>query len=119
MASSTLYVVLVTASNEDEARQLADHCVRERLAACVNIIGPIRSVYIWQGSIRQDAEYLLIIKSAAENFSNLERAIRERHSYAVPEVIALQVTAGSEAYLNWALGLEPEPPAPRNDPSAL
>lgn len=107
MADRELYLVLVTTSSEDEAAGIAEHLVGERLAACVNIVGPIRSIYLWEGNLQRDTEYLLVIKTAGENFTELEQAVRKRHSYAVPEVVALRVAKGSKSYLDWALGITP------------
>ena len=94
-------VVYVTAPNEDEAAAIAKTLVGERLAACVNIVRPIRSVYMWQGKIEDDTEVLMIMKTRASLFDRLCRKVRELHSYSVPEVIALPVVSGSDDYLAW------------------
>ncbi|GBD25121.1 Divalent-cation tolerance protein CutA [bacterium HR30] len=107
MTSNKLYVVLVTTSTPKQAEEIAEHLVRQQLAACVNIIGPIRSVYVWEGNLQKEEEYLLFIKAAAQNFADLESAVREKHSYAVPEVIALEVVEGSQPYLEWVLSATP------------
>jgi len=75
--------------------------VEERLAGCVNIVMPIRSIYRWQGKIEDETEVLLIVKTQKELFAHLKTRVKELHSYAVPEVIALPVVDGSEDYLNW------------------
>ena len=75
--------------------------MEDRLAACVNRIPGVRSVYRWQGKVEQSAEELLIIKTRKELFTTLEKRVRELHSYAVPEVIALPIINGSESYLRW------------------
>jgi periplasmic divalent cation tolerance protein len=85
----------------EEANQIARALVEERLAACVNILPGVRSVYCWQGSMEETDEHLLIIKAPAENFAALEARVRALHSYSVPEVLALPVVAGSEPYLDW------------------
>jgi|DewCreStandDraft_5_1066085.scaffolds.fasta_scaffold86804_1 periplasmic divalent cation tolerance protein len=108
MTPARLHVIFVTASSMEEASQLAEHLVRERLAACVNILGPVRSIYVWDGKLQKDSEYLLLIKAAAENFSALEQAVRKRHSYTVPEILALPVADGSPTYLEWACAARPE-----------
>jgi periplasmic divalent cation tolerance protein len=94
-------VVYVTAGSSAEGERLARTLVEERLAACVNRIGPVQSVYRWQGKIEQSQEELLIIKTHSLLFSDLEKRVRELHSYSVPEVIALPVVDGSEGYLRW------------------
>lgn len=94
-------VVYVTAPNEDEAAAIAKTLVGERLAACVNIVRPIRSVYMWQGKIEDDTEVLMIMKTQASLFERLCRKVKELHSYSVPEVIALPVVSGSDDYLAW------------------
>ena len=94
-------VILVTAGAADEAERIAGHLVEEQLAACVNIVGPIRSIYRWQGAVQRDEEHLLIIKARAASFPMLEARVRELHSYETPEVIALPVSAGSQKYLAW------------------
>jgi periplasmic divalent cation tolerance protein len=94
-------VVLVTAGSSDEGERLARSLVEERLAACVNRIPAVQSVYRWQGKVEQSAEELLVIKTRAALFAALEKRVRELHSYSVPEVIALPIMNGSEAYLKW------------------
>ena len=95
-------VILVTCASEDEAEKLARALVEERLAACVNIHGaPIRSIYRWEGKVERSKEHLLIIKSTLARFPALRDAISKVHSYDLPEIIALPIAAGSDAYLNW------------------
>lgn len=94
-------VVYVTAGSADEADRLARALVDERLAACVNRIKSVQSVYRWQGKVEQSEEELLIIKTSRDRFAALEKRVRELHSYSVPEVIALPVIEGSGAYLKW------------------
>lgn len=96
-------LVLVTAPNQTDARAIARALVGDGLAACVNVLGPIRSIYRWRGAIEDEAEYLLLIKTRARLYARLERRVRELHSYEVPEVIALPVEAGSAPYLKWLL----------------
>ncbi len=94
-------VVLVTASSADEASRLARAVVDERLAACVNLVAGVRSIYRWQGEVCEDQETLLVIKTGRASFARLERRIAELHSYDVPEVIALPVERGAATYLTW------------------
>jgi periplasmic divalent cation tolerance protein len=94
-------VILVTAGSESEAETIARTLVEERLAACVNVISPIRSLYRWEGKVTDDREWLLLIKTRAEYFSTAEARVKALHSYQVPEVIALPIVAGAETYLGW------------------
>jgi periplasmic divalent cation tolerance protein len=94
-------VVLVTTPNRDEAARLADALVSERLAACVNIVPAIESVYRWEGKVTRDSESLMIIKTTDGRYADLEQRVKELHSYSTPEVIALRIERGSEQYLAW------------------
>ena len=94
-------LVLSTAGSREEAERLATTLVERKLAACVNVVGPIASVYRWAGKVERAEEFLLLIKSAADQFDALSQAIAELHSYDVPECIEVAVTAGSEPYLRW------------------
>ena len=94
-------VVLSTAGSEEEARKIAHHLVEHQLAACVNIVPKIESVYRWQGKIDSNREWLLIIKTTAGQFPHVREAIQELHSYELPECIALAVEDGSSEYLDW------------------
>ena len=102
-------VVFVTVGSAAEAERLALALVEERLAACVNRIRGVQSVYRWQGKIEQSEEELLVIKTRKELFSALEKRVRELHSYSVPEIIALPLIEGNEAYLKW---LQEQMPVP-------
>lgn len=97
-------VVLTTAGSDDEAHSIAGELVQRRLAACVNVISGVRSVYRWKGEIQRDDERLLIIKTSRRLFPRVREAIRELHSYEVPEILALPVEAGDPAYLGWMAG---------------
>ncbi|HEY9763977.1 MAG TPA: divalent-cation tolerance protein CutA [Trichocoleus sp.] len=97
---SSYGVVLVTASSQEEALKLADHLVKDALAACVNLF-PVQSVYTWQGELHHDTEWQLVIKTNLDCFAQLEARVRELHSYEVPEIIALPIVKGSEPYLSW------------------
>jgi periplasmic divalent cation tolerance protein len=94
-------VVYVTVSSSDEGKRIAKALVEERLAACVNQLPGVRSTYRWQGKIEESGEELLIIKTNKNLFTALQQRVCELHSYAVPEVIAVPMVAGSEAYLQW------------------
>lgn len=101
MTASEFLVVLVTASSNEEAELIAEALVGERLAACVSIAGPVRSVYRWEGVVERSDEQLLIIKTRGAVFEALAERVRELHSYTTPEVIALPIEAGSASYLGW------------------
>ncbi|HLY97654.1 MAG TPA: divalent-cation tolerance protein CutA [Candidatus Angelobacter sp.] len=94
-------IVLTTASSEDEAKKLAHALVERRLAACVNIVPQITSVYRWQGKVESACEWLLLIKTTHSVFSKVRDAIHELHSYEVPECVLLEIAAGSPQYLAW------------------
>jgi len=97
-------VVLMTAGSREEADKIAHALVSELLAACVNVLPRITSVYRWQGKIHSDQEWLLIAKSHSDALDDLVRRVQALHSYDVPEIIALPVIGGSEAYLRWIDG---------------
>ncbi len=94
-------VVLITAPNEDEASKIARALVEARLAACVNIMRNIRSIYSWQGKIEDEAEALMIAKTQRSLFNSLSAKVKELHSYTVPEIIAIPIVEGSTDYINW------------------
>jgi len=96
-------VIFVTAGSEDQAVAIARALVGERLAACVNIVGPVRSIYRWRDSVEDDPEYLLIIKTRALLYMKVETRVRELHTYEVPEVLALNADRGSPPYIQWML----------------
>ncbi len=100
---SPVRIALTTASSCEEAERLAHAFVERRLAACVNILPGLTSVYRWQGAIEAQTEFLLLIKTALDSIPALESALRELHSYDVPEFIVLSVEGGSAAYLDWVL----------------
>jgi periplasmic divalent cation tolerance protein len=101
MPASQPRIVLVTAGDEQQAQSIARRLVDERLAACVNIVGPIRSIYRWRDAVEDEPEFLLLIKTRASLLSRLERRVIELHSYEVPEVLALALSGGSAAYREW------------------
>jgi periplasmic divalent cation tolerance protein len=94
-------VVFCSCADEREASRLANTLVERHLAACVNILPRMQSVYRWEGDVKLESEYLLLIKTTEERFSALRDAIAELHSYEVPEVLALPVWGGSDKYLAW------------------
>ena len=105
----TFRIVFTTADSDELARRLALELVGRRLAACVNIVGPVRSVYRFKGRIVDETERLLLIKTTAARFDELRRAIREIHTYDVPEVLAVRVEDGDAPYLDWLSGcVKPE-----------
>lgn len=94
-------VVLSTVSSAGEARTIANALIEKQLAACVNIIGPIQSVYRWKGDIEESQEFLLLIKTNADSLSRLRDELVRLHSYEIPECIALGIESGLPAYLDW------------------
>ncbi len=98
-------VVLVTCGSEDEASTIAHSLVEDRLAACVNIVPPVRSIYRWEEKIWDEREWLLLVKTEKDRFGALQRRITSLHSYSVPEIIALPVVLGSSPYFEWLLGM--------------
>lgn len=97
-------VVLMTAGSQEEADRIAHTLVAELLAACVNVIPGITSVYRWQGEVQRDQEWLLVAKSREEVLNDLVRRVQALHSYDVPEIIALPLVGGSQSYLRWIDG---------------
>jgi periplasmic divalent cation tolerance protein len=94
-------IVLSTAGSEEEARRIARYLVERQLAACVNIVPRVESIYRWQGRIESNQEWLLLIKTSADQFPAVRDAVRELHSYELPECIALSIDDGSSEYLDW------------------
>ncbi|XP_022132074.1 protein CutA, chloroplastic [Momordica charantia] len=94
-------VVYVTVPNREAGKKLAESIVKEKLAACVNIVPGIESVYQWKGEIQTDPEELLIIKTRQSLLGSLTDHVKANHPYEVPEVIALRITGGSLEYLDW------------------
>ncbi len=94
-------VVLVTVGSEQEAETIATALLEERLAACVNVTSPVRSLYRWEGRIADDREWQMVIKTQARLFEALAARVRALHSYDVPEIIALPVLAGATDYVDW------------------
>jgi periplasmic divalent cation tolerance protein len=97
-------VVFMTAADGAEARRLAEMLIEKRLAACVQILPSIESVYRWQGRIERQPEVLLLAKTTRAKFEELEREVRAVHSYETPEIVAVSIAAGSGPYLQWLAG---------------
>jgi periplasmic divalent cation tolerance protein len=94
-------LVLTNVPDRAVAERLADMLVEKRLAACVNILAPCRSVYRWKGAVQHDEEHPMLIKTSAERYAALEQALRAGHPYELPEIIAVPVERGLAAYLDW------------------
>lgn len=97
-------VVLITTGSYGEALKIARTLLEEKLAACVNIVPEVFSLYWWEGKVQEDKEALLIVKTTASAFPALEGRVRELHSYTVPEIIALPIKEGFRGYLDWLAG---------------
>jgi periplasmic divalent cation tolerance protein len=93
--------VHTTIDSKEGAQKIAETLVSKRLAACVQVSGPITSIYWWQGQIEQSEEWICTAKTRQELYRDLEQAIREAHTYDVPEILSVDVTAGNIDYLNW------------------
>ena len=93
--------IITTAPDKELAQRIARTLVEQRLAACVQISGPVESVYRWQGQIESATEWQCWIKTTAERYADVERAIRQLHAYTVPEILAMSITAGNPDYLKW------------------
>ncbi|MBM4276401.1 MAG: divalent-cation tolerance protein CutA [Deltaproteobacteria bacterium] len=94
-------VVLITCGSEEEALNISRALVEEQLAACVNLISPVRSIYRWEEKIWDEKEWLLIIKTQRKRFQEIEARVKSLHSYSVPEMISLPIIEGSSSYLEW------------------
>ncbi len=94
-------LVLTNLPDRATAEKLADELVAKRVAACINILAPCRSVYRWKGAVQHDEEHPMLIKTTRESYPALEQALRAGHPYELPEIIALPVERGLPAYLEW------------------
>ena len=101
MSETGCCIVYVTVGNEEEGRRVASALVESKLVACANMIGPIRSLYWWEGKVQDDPEMLLMMKTRDELFDRVEAKVKEVHSYEVPEIIAAPIEAGHAPYLDW------------------
>jgi len=98
----TTYIqVITTTANKEDAEKIAAALVKQRLAACVQIAGPVHSTYRWEGKIEQAEEWQCLIKSRQDLFPELTQVIKAIHPYEVPEIIALTISTGNDAYLQW------------------
>ncbi len=111
MNEDVIVVLCTVPEKGDHAERLARGLVEAELAACVNAVGPVRSIYRWQGAVQDDREVLLVIKTRRDRYAALEAAIRANHPYEEPEVIALPIAAGSASYLAWVLAQTGQKPA--------
>ena len=96
-------LVLTNMPDRAAAEKLADALIDKRVAACVNILAPCRSVYRWQGAVQHDEEHPVLIKTTPESYAALETAIREAHPYELPEIVAVPIERGLPAYLAWVV----------------
>ena len=103
-------LVLTNLPDRASAEALAETLVERRLAACVNILAPCRSVYRWQNAIQRDEEHPLLIKTSAARYAELEQAIRAAHPYELPEIVAVPIERGLAAYLDWLAAQTTPPP---------
>ena len=94
-------IVLTTAGSKDEARKIAQSLVESRLAACVNIISRVESVYRWENNVQDAEEWLVLIKTVSSNFEAVKEAIRKLHSYDLPECISIKIADSEDGYLKW------------------
>lgn len=94
-------LVLTNVPERAAAERLAELLVEKKLAACVNILAPCRSVYRWEGAVQHDEEHPMLIKTTTERYAALEQALRARHPYELPEIIAVPIERGLPAYLDW------------------
>lgn len=93
--------VLTTAGSEEDAQRIGEHLVEARLAACVQVVGPIASIYRWQGKVEREREWQCLVKTEAARYDEVEAAIRAVHPYDEPEIVATPIVAGSRGYLDW------------------
>jgi periplasmic divalent cation tolerance protein len=100
-ANAAAIVVLITAGSREEALRLAEMLIGARLAACVQVLPEMESIYHWEGRVERAPEVLLLVKTTAARFVELEREVRALHSYETPEIVALPVTSVSASYLEW------------------
>lgn len=94
-------LVVTTVSSQEEARRIANHLLDKKLAACVNILPHLESIFLWNGKVEESQELLLLIKTTAERYNDVQAEILQQHSYDLPEVLAFDIVDGSADYLNW------------------
>lgn len=107
-SAGTNSVAFVTTPDKESAKKLAHGIIERKLAACVNIIPNIESIYMWENQINEDNEYLMMIKTRSTRIDELSKFVRENHSYSVAEVISLPIESGNLPYLNWITQTVPE-----------
>ncbi len=100
----TYIQISTTTETKDQAQKIAKYLVEQKMAACVQITGPIESTYRWKGKVEIASEYLCLIKTRTSLFKKVETAIKELHPYETPEIIAVPIVKGSKEYLNWLNG---------------
>jgi periplasmic divalent cation tolerance protein len=98
---SNYIIIYITTASVNEAKKIGRALVEEKLAACSNIISPIRSIYSWQGKICDDKEALMVLKTRKQLFKQIVKRVEKLHSYDVPEIIAMPIIEGSSKYLSW------------------
>ena len=98
---SNYIVIYITTGSVNEAKKIGRALVEEKLAACSNIISPVRSIYSWQGKICDDKEALMVLKTKKKLFKQIVKRVEKLHSYDVPEIIAMPIVEGSSKYLSW------------------
>jgi periplasmic divalent cation tolerance protein len=101
MKAADAYLVITNLPDRDSAAKLGQELVEKRLAACINILSPCRSIYRWNGKIEDTEEFPMLIKTTRTRYPELEAAIRARHPYELPEIIAVPLAGGLPAYLEW------------------
>jgi uncharacterized protein involved in tolerance to divalent cations len=101
MSESQPIVVLMTAPSTEEAARISEMLVGQKLAACVQALPGMQSIYVWKGEVQRDAEVLMLAKTTRSNFAELERQVRAIHSYDTPEIVAVPIVSGSKSYLDW------------------
>ncbi len=101
MKEGTYIVVFITAESQEQARKIADALLTKKLAACVNIVPQVHSMFWWEGKINSADESLLIVKTEATLLDNVIASVKRNHSYTVPEIIALPIVGGNKDYLHW------------------
>lgn len=94
-------IIFITTGSKREAEAIARDLVKRRLAACVNLLSPVESVYTWKGKTETSKEFLLIAKTKERLFTGVEKAVKRLHSYECPEIVAFQLTKGSASYMRW------------------
>jgi periplasmic divalent cation tolerance protein len=98
---NTYIQVTTTTETKEQAQKIAQYLVEQKIAACVQITGPITSIYRWKGKVENTQEWLCLIKTQDDLYNKVEAAIKSQHSYETPEIIALPIVKGSKEYLNW------------------